>query len=147
MVPSKTRSVHPIRRFIGACYCSALWSMALALLVSRWTWLEMRFNVGWTFFGLWVLFCTICFFAQAIRPGWRLAVGSLAASVLAGILACGGVQGLLILPACLIREGLAHGAWQLDAVNGGMAAFVVIGFAAVVAADVRSAPENARKVT
>ena len=44
-----------LARIVGALFNSTLWGMVIALAFSKWTWLEMRFNIGWIFYGAWIV--------------------------------------------------------------------------------------------
>jgi hypothetical protein len=114
-------------RVVGALYCSGLWAMALALLATQWTWLEMRFNVGWVLFGGWPVLFVLLLCVRAVRPGLKFTIASMVGSAIMGFAACGGLQGLSIVPACLVREGLMHGSWPLGTVNLAIGGFIVLG--------------------
>lgn len=121
-------------RVIGALYCSGLWAMALALLAAQWTWLKMRFNVGWVLFGGWPALLVLFLRVKAVHPGLKFTIASMVGPAIMGFAACGGLQGLSVVPACLVREGLMHGSWPLGTVNLALVGFIVLGFVVVIAA-------------
>ena len=111
-------------------YNALLWGLLLAVLLYQNTWLEMRVNLGWVFFGL----ALILFALQAgIRPlrracgAWSVATASLIA-VCAGCWLLLGPEGLPVVPASIIREGLMRPRLPFRVVNAALGVLIVGGW-------------------
>lgn len=95
-------------KFLGMLYNSFLWAMLVSLICFKSEWLEMRVNVGWILFGLWLVF--------TIAAAWFLRRGKRKLSpvfTLANLVVClaaaiflYGPRRLAVVPAAIIREGL-----------------------------------------
>ena len=113
-----------------AClYNSLMWSMLMSVCLFRNTWLEMRVNLGWVFFGL----TAILFMLQSVIKPLRRICGTFTASTLSLVISCLGLwlmlgyEGLKIIPASIIREGLMMNRISFSAINTAMIATAIIG--------------------
>ncbi len=120
-------------RIVGALLNSALWAMAIALLFSKWTWLEMRFNIGWIFIGAWVAIFALILWRAEKPLGFAFSIANTLTCAIVYFALSGGFAGLQMVPASLVREGLRQTSWSIAAVNIGMLAFVGCCLAAIAA--------------
>lgn len=110
-------------------YNSAALSMLISVILFQNTWLEMRVNIGWVFFGLTI----VLFLLQAMTKTLRKICGTFTASALSLVISCSGILLLLdsdsvkIIPASIIREGLMISRVPLAAINTAMIAFAAAG--------------------
>ncbi|MFD1671899.1 hypothetical protein ACFQ5M_07325 [Agrilactobacillus yilanensis] len=95
-------------KYLTLIYNSFIWALLLATLCFNSTWLQMRMNIGYIFFGSFILLSLITslIFRKRCRPFkiWQLVL-SPALAVIIGIVVVG-AQRLTIIPATFIREGL-----------------------------------------
>ena len=102
----------------------------MSVCLFRITWLEMRINLGWVFFGL----TALLFMLQSVIKPLRRICGTFAASTLSLVTSCLGLwlmlgcEGLKIIPASIIREGLMMNRISFSAINTAMIATAVIGW-------------------
>lgn len=113
-------------RIIGAFFNASLWGMVIALAFNRWTWLEMRFNIGWIFYGVWLVLFAILLWKARKPLGLAFSAINTAACAVLSTFLCGGLAQVRMIPACLIREGLHQSQWSIEALNICMIAFVVV---------------------
>lgn len=100
--------------------------MVIALAFNRWTWLEMRFNIGWIFFGAWIVMFVLLMWRTHKPLGFAFSsINTVACAILCTVL-CGGLTQAQMIPACLIREGLHQIQWSIAALNVGILAFITI---------------------
>lgn len=87
--------------------------LAAMLFLSRWTWLEMRWNSGQLWWAVTVAFL---FFGLLYgkAPRWRGVLFADGLLLLALLLTCPG-SGIRVLPAALFREGLGGFSLSLEA--------------------------------
>lgn len=131
-------------RVIGVLFNCALWAMVVALLFSKWTWFEMRVNVGWVLYGAWILLFVICLWR--VKKPFGL-VFSLVNTVICGIaifFLSNGAIGVQIIPASLVREGLHQSQWVAGTVNTALVAFAVVCLVLIAALDVAVKVRSAR---
>ncbi len=113
-------------RMMCALFNSALWAMVIALCCFKWTWLEMRFNVGWIFYGVWIIAFALIVWRVPKPLGFKFSVINTVVSLVIGLVVCRGVTGILLIPACVIREGVGFTTWNIDAINVTVFAFMAI---------------------
>jgi hypothetical protein len=120
-------------RFLKALYNAFPPAMLIAVGLFRITWLEMRVNIGWIFFGLWALF-TLILVVWSRFFGKLLSVGGTSANLLvccAGCAALLGLKRLAVVPASLIREGLTMTRLPFSTVNAVVIAALLLGWIAL----------------
>ena len=111
-------------------YNSVMWSMLISVCLFQNTWLEMRVNLGWIFFGLTVLLSLLQIFVKSIRK----ICGTFTASTLSLIVSCLGLwlilgtERLKIIPASIIREGIMQNRLSFSTINTVLIAIAVIGW-------------------
>lgn len=103
-------------------------AMLASVLMFLSTWLEMRVNIGWVFFGLSGL---LFFLLTVIKPLRRICATFRASSSSLAVSLCGiwmmlGVDGMKVIPASIIREGLMMPRLPFTALNTAMIAAVAI---------------------
>lgn len=100
--------------------------MVVALCCFKWTWLEMRFNIGWIFYGVWIVVFALIVWRVRKPLGFRFSAISTVASIVLGMVVCRGVSGLFLIPACVIREGVGYTTWNIGTINVLIIAFLAI---------------------
>lgn len=113
-------------RVISALLNSALWAMVIALCCFRWTWLEMRFNVGWIFYGVWIIAFALIVWRAPKPLGFKFSAINTVASIVLSLVICRSAAELLMVPAFVIREGVGLTTWNIDAINVTILAFIAI---------------------
>ena len=114
------------RRIVGALFNGALWAMAIALVFSKWTWLEMRFNVGWILIGAWVVLFALILWRVEKPLGLAFSIANALTCACVFFAFSGGIAGIQMIPASLLREGLHQIGWSIVAVNAGMLVFSAV---------------------
>ena len=113
-------------RIVGAFFNSALWGIVVALAFSKWTWLEMRFNVGWILYGVWIVSFVVLLWRTRKPLGFKFSVANTLLSLVLCFALSNGFAGIAMLPACLVREGVMQPAWNVGVINIVMLLFVAI---------------------
>lgn len=110
-------------------YNSVTLSMLISVCLFKIEWLEMRVNIGWVFFGL----SGLLFLLQTVIKPLRKFCATFTASALSLVISCAGIfllldsDGVKIIPASIIREGLMINRVPFAKINTAMIAFIVIG--------------------
>ncbi|MBQ8692499.1 MAG: hypothetical protein IJ520_05070 [Synergistaceae bacterium] len=115
-----------LRGWLACFYNAALWSMLASVILFNNTWLEMRVNLGLIFFALTAL---IFIALRGLRLGKKFALLSLIFISLTCWLILGS-DGIAIIPAAIIREGLGL-ALSLNYINYIIYAFLILGWIAL----------------
>ena len=124
---AKLNGIHVFNKF----YNTALWGMTISMLLGMWAWLAMRINMGWIFYGLWLVLFIIFVFIRKLACGWKFTCVNMAVCAAINLVVFG-VDKLKILPAARVREGIMMYTLNLGLVNTFIMAFLVIGFALVL---------------
>ena len=124
---AKLNGIHVFNKF----YNTALWGMTISMLLGMWAWLAMRINMGWIFYGLWLVLFIIFVFIRKLAFGWKFTCVNMAVCAAINLVVFG-VDKLKILPAARVREGIMMYTLNLGLVNTFIMAFLVIGFALVL---------------
>lgn len=106
-------------------YNSLTLSMLVSVIISQNEWLDMRANMGWVFFCLIV----ILFVIQSSVKSFRGFCSTFAVSF-AGMYLVLGHEGILVIPASIIREGLMQNRLTFSALNS---ALIVVALAGLIA--------------
>lgn len=128
-------------RFLRKFYNCALWGMTAALLASMSIFVSMRMNLGWIFFGVWILLLLVFGLLRRFETGRKFTGINLLACTLINLVLLGPDK-LENLPAAVIREGLAQTRWSLDTINLVLLVFVVLGYAFVFVSDRRQSMQQ-----
>ena len=119
-----------LRSWLACFYNAALWSMLASVILFNNTWLEMRVNLGLIFFALTALiFIIFIIFKFKALYGKKFALLSLIFISLTCWLILGS-DGIAIIPAAIIREGLGL-ALSLNYINYIIYAFLILGWIAL----------------
>lgn len=114
---------------LALLYNSVTLSMLISVCMFLNTWLEMRVNIGWVFFGL----SGLLFAIQIIIKPLGKFCATFTVSALSLVISCAGIllllgsEGVRIIPASIIREGLMINRLPFATINTAMIAFAVIG--------------------
>ena len=117
--------------FYNKFYNCALWGMTISMLLGMWAWLGMRMNMGWIFYGSWLVLLLIFTFIRKLSCGWKFTSINLVVVMAINFLVFG-IDKLKILPASRIREGICMYTLNLGTVNTVMLIFLVVGYALVL---------------
>ena len=135
---AKLNGVHVVNKI----YNTSLWAMTISMLLGMWAWLAMRMNLGWVFYGGWVVFAIVLILIRKLSCGWKFTCINVAVCAVINIVVFG-FDKLKILPAARIREGIMMPTLKLSAVNTVMVAFLGIGFALVLFLNLRADKKKA----
>ena len=116
-----------LRSWLACFYNAVLWSMLASVILFNNTWLEMRVNLGLIFFALTGLLFII--FKFKALYGKKFALLSLIFISLTCWLILGS-DGIAIIPAAIIREGLGL-SLSLNYINYMIYAFLILGWIAL----------------
>lgn len=118
---------------IARLYNSITLGMLASVLMFQVTWLEMRVNIGWLFFGT----VAVLFTLQTVIKPLRKICGTFTASALSLVVSCAGVYSVLgfgsmkIIPASIIREGIMQTRIPFSTINTAIIITAVVGLAVV----------------
>ncbi len=114
-----------------ACFYNAyVWSMLISVILFQNTWLEMRVNIGWIFFGLIIML----FLLQVCTKRLRKIFATLAFSTISLLISSVniyyilGLERLKIIPASIIREGIMQNRISFETINILLVIITVIGW-------------------
>lgn len=113
-------------------YNSLTLSMLVSVIISQNEWLDMRANMGWVFFCLIVILFVIQSSVKSFRgfcSTFAVSLACLAVSF-AGMYLVLGHEGILVIPASIIREGLMQNRLTFSALNS---ALIVVALAGLIA--------------
>ena len=124
---AKIKGVHVLNKV----YNTSLWAMTISMLLGMWAWLGMRINMGWIFYGLWLVLAIVFILIKKLACGWKFTTVNL---VVCGIVnfVVFGIDKLKILPAARVREGIMMYTLNLGLVNTVIMAFLIVGFALIL---------------
>ena len=134
---AKLNGVHVVNKI----YNTSLWAMTISMLLGMWAWLAMRMNLGWVFYGGWVVFAIVLVLIRKLSCGWKFTCINVAVCAVINFVVFG-FDKLKILPAARIREGIMMPTLKLSAVNTVMVTFLVVGFALVLFLNLRADKEK-----
>lgn len=135
---AKLNGVHVFNKF----YNTALWGMTISMLLGMWAWLGMRINMGWIFYGTWLVLFLVFIFIRKLACGWKFTCVNLAVCTAFNLVVFG-MDKLMILPAARVREGIMMYTLNLDLVNIFIVAFLAIGFGLVLFLNLRADKKQA----
>ena len=110
---------------LSRLYNSFLLSMLISVILFKNEWLEMRVNLGWVFFGLVI--------ALFFLTGTLKFFSSFFASLVSLIISCVGVflltgqEGISIIPASIIRDGIRQPHIKFTAINYALITIIFAG--------------------
>ena len=129
----KINGVHVLNKI----YNTSLWAMTISMLLGMWAWLGMRINMGWIFYGTWLVLFLVFIFIRKLACGWKFTCVNLAVCTAFNLVVFG-MDKLMILPAARVREGIMMYTLNLDLVNIFIVAFLAIGFGLVLFLNLRA---------
>ena len=123
----KIKGVHVLNKV----YNTALWAMTISMLLGMWAWLAMRINMGWIFYGLWLVLAIVFILIKKLACGWKFTCINVVVCAAINLVVFG-VDKLKILPAARVREGIMMYTLNLGLVNTIIMAFLVVGLALIL---------------
>ena len=104
--------------------------MLITVMLSQNEWLDMRINTGIIFFAT-ALVLTLLFVLTKKFNTFKMSLLSLVITS-SGLLYILGLEGLLIIPASIIREGLMQHNLSFNVINIALAVAVITGFVIIL---------------
>ncbi|HAX52911.1 hypothetical protein [Muricomes intestini] len=124
-------------RWFKAFYNGSLWAMAIALTCFHNTWIQMRINTGYIFYGSWLVLTILCYIATKKREtGILFSITSMILCI-AYSYALYGWKRLQIVPASLLREGIHQPTIKFAIINKVIIAFMIIGIIIIILENIR----------
>ncbi len=111
-------------------YNSAFWGMAIAVLCTRSISLAMRVNVGWIFYGGWLILFLLSLMFSSLKCGTRFTV--INAVFCSLVILVGSGSAIMVTPAATARMGIGMVDAPLGLFNTIIMAFVAVGFLLVI---------------
>ena len=124
---AKLNGVHVVNKI----YNTSLWAMTISMLLGMWAWLAMRINMGWIFYGLWLVLAIVFILIKKLACGWKFTCINVAVCGIINFVVFG-IDKLKILPAARVREGIMMYTLNLGLVNTVIMAFLVVGLALIL---------------
>ncbi|MBQ7578266.1 MAG: hypothetical protein IJT21_08385 [Synergistaceae bacterium] len=110
---------------LARLYNSFVLGLLISVILSQNEWLEMRINIGWVFFALVI----VLFLIMSVLKIFS----SFTASLVSVIISCAGIwyltgsEGVKIIPASIIREGIMQRNISFEAINYALIAVIIAG--------------------
>ncbi|MGC4018244.1 MAG: hypothetical protein QM793_02715 [Muricomes sp.] len=119
-------------KYFKVFYNCSIWAMVIALSCFHNTWLQMRINTGYVFYGSGlVLTILICITAEKWEPGIFFTIINVILSAVYGYVLYGWKR-LQVVPASLLREGIHQPVMKFAAINGAIFAFLIAGLLLII---------------
>lgn len=115
---------------LACIYNALLWSMLISVVLSQNEWLDMRINTGIIFFAV-SLVLTLLFVLTKKFNTFKMSLLSLVITF-AGLLYILGLEGLLVIPASIIREGLMQHNLSFRVINAALVGVIITGFVIIL---------------
>ena len=115
---------------LACIYNALLWSMLISVVLSRNEWLDMRINTGIIFFAI-SLVLTVLFVLTKKFNTFKMSLLSLVITF-AGLLYILEPEGLLVIPASIIREGLMQHNLSFHVINAVLVGVIITGFVIIL---------------
>lgn len=127
---------------VTKAYGSAFIAMTASMILGKWSWLNMRINMGWIFLGLWLLIAVVLYFIKKAKTGVKFTVINLVVNLVLQIVLVG-TKGILITPASRIREGFMMSSnVPFGTINIAILVFTIVGLALVLFMNLRKSNEQ-----
>ena len=110
---------------IACIYNALLWGMLISVLLSQSEWLDMRINTGIIFFAI-ALVLALLFALTKKFNTFRMSLLSLVVTS-SGLFYILGLEGLCVIPASIIREGLMQSKLSFHVINIALIAVIITG--------------------
>ena len=115
-------------RLFSKFYNSAIWAMAISLVLSGVPKITGAVNIGWIYLGLWLGLFALTALFRKFRCGTVFTLISTLISLAAIYLLCGSPAALGRKPAGIVRMGLGLRTVSMNTFNIIFVAFIVVGF-------------------
>lgn len=113
-------------------YNAAFVGMTLSIILGRWAWLNMRINMGWIFFGMWLIVAIVFCCVKKLNCGWRFTIVCVGANLILQVLMIG-MKGMGRTIASRIREGLMMSSFvSFETINIAVTILAVLGLVLVL---------------
>lgn len=141
IVIAPKEKINPVH-VLNKVYNTSLWAMTISMLLGMWAWLGMRINMGWIFYGLWLVLAVVFILIKKLACGWKFTAINLMVCAVVNF-AVFGIDKLKVLPAARVREGIMMYTLNLGLVNTVIVAFLVIGFALILLLGLKDSKKKA----
>lgn len=119
-------------QILSKIYNAAFIGMTLSIILGKWAWLNMRINMGWIFFGTWLIVAIVFCCIKKLNCGWKFTAICVVANLVLQVLLIG-TKGMSITIASRIREGLMMSTFvPFGTINIAVTILAVLGFALVI---------------
>jgi hypothetical protein len=124
-------------KYLNIIYNSFLWALVIAISSFKSEWLEMRVNIGYVFFGTFIVLSVILNLVlrskQLRLSGLFTTANLLICTIYAMILY--GFQRLKIVPASIIREGIHENKISFSTINWVLFVIIILGLVLIIIFD------------
>ncbi|MCB2289930.1 hypothetical protein LGK97_09145 [Clostridium sp. CS001] len=121
-------------KYFNSIYNSFLWAMVVAITSFKSEWLEMRVNIGYIFFGTFIVLSVILSLISKRKPlnlrGMFTTVNLVLCVIYGTILY--GLERLTVVPASILREGIHENKIPFEIINWMLIIIVVLGLIAII---------------
>lgn len=121
-------------KYFNSIYNSFLWGMVVAITSFKSEWLEMRVNIGYVFFGVFLTLSVILSLIskrKSLNLRGVVTTVNLCACTIYGIILYG-FERLAVVPASILREGLHRNKIPFSTINWVLLIIVVLGFVTII---------------
>ena len=119
-------------QIVSKIYNAAFIGMTLSIILGKWAWLNMRINMGWIFFGMWLIVAIVFCCIKKLNCGWKFTATCVATNLILQVIMIG-MKGMGIIIASRIREGLMMSSYvPFGTINIIVTILAVLGFALVL---------------
>lgn len=130
-------------QLVSKIYNAAFIGMTLSIILGKWAWLNMRMNMGWIFFGMWLIVAVVFCCIKKLNCGWKFTAISVVANLALQVIMIG-MKGMGITIASRIREGLMMSSYvPFGTINIIVSIIAVLGLALVLYLTVNKAKKEA----
>ena len=121
-------------KYFNSIYNSFLWAMVVAITSFKSEWLEMRVNIGYIFFGAFLILSVILSLIskrKSLNLRGVVTTVNLFACTIYGIILYG-FERLKVVPASILREGIHENKIPFSTINWILLIIVVLGFVTII---------------
>lgn len=119
-------------QIVSKIYNAAFIGMTLSIILGKWAWLNMRINMGWIFFGMWLIVAVVFCCIKKLNCDLKFTGICLVTNLILQVLLIG-FKGMGITIASRIREGLMMSTFvPFGSINIVVTILAILGLALVV---------------
>ena len=131
-----------VGQILSKIYNAAFFGMTLSMILGKWTWLNMRINMGWIFFGMWLIVAVVFILIKKLDCNWKFTLIAVLGNLVVQCILVG-ISGMAITIASRIREGLMLSTFvPFGTINIIVSILGVLGFVVIVYLMIRKEKEE-----